>query len=741
VVALARRTPTGDDWAFVLVNSDAAQGREIEVDALLEAAGEVNIALEEVTPGELDGGVGHRLLLDPLQVRVLRGRTAERPVRPLQVTALRQHPDWHATARIAIEDVYPEIDGGRYPAKRVVGDAIDVWADIFRDGHDKLAAVVKYRPAKEQAWREAPMRFFDNDRWTGSFVADRIGRWIFTVEAWSDHWASWRDEVKKKKDAGQVVTLELLEGRTLVEEAVQRAHGDERARLERVLTEFDTADDAGRASLLLSRLVAQLIDRCPDRSDAVTYRRIIEIYVDRPAARFAAWYEMFPRSQGTVPGRSATFDDCIRRLPYVRDLGFDVLYFVPIHPIGRTHRKGKNNALVAEPGEPGSPYAIGAEEGGHMAIHPELGTLADFRRLVSEARAQGLEVALDFAVQASQDHPWLKEHPAWFRYRPDGTIKYAENPPKKYQDIVNVDFYNRERDALWTELRDTILFWVEQGVKTFRVDNPHTKPVPFWEWLIREVQDRDPEVIFLSEAFTRPKMLRLLAKAGFTQSYTYFTWRNDKQGLTEYLTELTAGEAKEYLRPNFFVNTPDILPEILQKGGRPAFRSRFVLAATLSSVYGLYSGYELCENAAVPGKEEYLNSEKYEFKVWDWDRPGHIKDDIRKLNRFRRENPALQFLQNLVFCPASDPNILFYGKLMPDKSNMVFCAVNLDPFAAHDAVLDFPLHRMGVSPTETYRLEECFTGKVTEWRGTHHNVRLDPNENPAAVWRVTRGKS
>jgi starch synthase (maltosyl-transferring) len=732
VVALARQSNDGSDWAFVLVNADAKQSREIEVDALLNAAGGVNLALEEVTPGEMDGGIGHRVLLDPLQVRVLHGRVAEPLTRPAQVTGRRQHLEWRPDARIVIETPYPELDGGRFPVKRVVGDAVEVWADIFRDGHDKMAAVVKYRPAREALWREAPLRVHDNDRWRGSFTLDRVGLWVFTIEAWTDHWASWRDEVGKKRAAGQNIALELLEGRALVEEAVNRASGNERRRLVRVLAEFDGGDDEARADLLLSELVRQQIERCPDRSDAVTYRRELEIYADRRQAIFAAWYEMFPRSQGTEPDRSATFDDCIRRLPEVRALGFDVLYFVPIHPIGRVHRKGRDNTLVAGPGDPGSPYAIGAEEGGHTAVHPELGTLADFRRLVEAARGLEMEVALDFAVQCAPDHPWLKQHPSWFRYRPDGTIKYAENPPKKYQDIVNVDFYNRDRDGLWGELRDVVLFWCDQGVKTFRVDNPHTKPVPFWEWLIREVQDRHPDAMFLSEAFTRPKMLRYLAKAGFTQSYTYFTWRNTKHELTQYLEELTQHFSREYLRPNFFANTPDILPEILQKGGRPAFRSRFVLAATLSGVYGIYNGYELCENAAIPGKEEYLHSEKYEYKVWDWNRPGNIKDDILKLNRFRRQNPALQQLWNLRFCTAHDDNVLFYAKWA--EGNLVFCAVNLDPFAVHEAWLEFPADLVG----ERFRLEECFTGAVEDRDGRHRHVRLDPHDNPAMVWRATR---
>jgi starch synthase (maltosyl-transferring) len=507
-------------------------------------------------------------------------------------------------------------------------------------------------------------------------------------------------------------------------------------RLVTLLEAFESADEDARSALLLDEQLGQIMARTHDRSHASRYRRELEVIVDRTAARFAAWYELFPRSQGTVPGRGATFRDVIRRLPEIEALGFDVLYLTPIHPIGRTHRKGPNNVLEAGPDDPGSPYAIGSTEGGHKAIHPDLGTLEDFRALVAAAARHGMEIALDFAVQCSPDHPWIREHPDWFQFRPDGSIKYAENPPKRYQDIVNVNFYGPHQDALWRELRDTVLFWVEQGVKTFRVDNPHTKPVPFWEWCIREVQTHHPDTIFLAEAFTRPKMMRLLAKAGFTQSYSYFTWRNTKSELTEYLTELTQSASKEYLRPNFFANTPDILPHFLQEGGRPAFRIRFVLAATLSGVYGIYNGFELCENAALPGKEEYARSEKYEYKVWDWDRPGNIKPDIAKLNAFRKANPALHLFTNLRFHPAHDEHVLFYSKVTADRSNMVFVAVNLDPYAAHEAMLDWPLHEMGVKPHEEVELEELFTGIRTRWRGAHHPIRLDPEANPAAVWRV-----
>jgi starch synthase (maltosyl-transferring) len=477
--------------------------------------------------------------------------------------------------------------------------------------------------------------------------------------------------------------------------------------------------------------------RYPDRTVAVRYDRELELVVDRPRARFAAWYEMFPRSQGTDPGRSATFADCERRLPEIAEMGFDVVYLPPIHPIGRTHRKGPNNALAAADHHPGSPYAIGSAEGGHTAVHPELGTLDDFRRFVGAAERLGMEIALDFAVQCSPDHPWIKEHPEWFLFRPDGTIKYAENPPKKYQDIVNVDFHGRAADALWEALRDVVLFWVAQGVRTFRVDNPHTKPVPFWKWLIREVQHEHPDTVFLSEAFTRPRVLEMLAKAGFSQSYTYFTWRNFKHELTEYLTDLTRGPVKEYLRPNFFTNTPDILPPFLQTGGRPAFKIRLVLAATLSSVYGIYNGFELCENRAVPGTEEYLDSEKYDYKVWDWDRPGNIKDFIARVNSIRRDNPALHALLNLRFHQADDENVLFYSKMTSAKDNIVLVAVNLDPFEAHETDIVLPFPELGLADDATVEVEELLAGEKHLWRGVRQRIRLDPETNPTAVFRMT----
>jgi len=644
-------------------------------------------------------------------------------------------PDRYGTA--IIEDVYPELDCGRYGVKREVGDVFEVWADIVKEGHEKKAAAVLYRKAGDPGWNDAPMRLVENDRWTASFPLTENARYEYTIEAWVDEWATWLDEVEKKSGAGQHVELELTEGRELVKAAHKRSKDK---RLKDLLGELSGATYEERLELLLSPAVRELVALYPDRKKATRYGKTLEVFVDRVRARFAAWYEVFPRSQGTVPNQSATFDDCIERLPYIKDLGFDVVYFTPIHPIGKAFRKGRNNALAAGPDDPGSPYAIGSEEGGHKAVHPELGTLEDFRRFVEAANEAGIDVALDLALQCSPDHPYVREHPEWFQFRPDGTIKYAENPPKKYQDIVNVDFYSKDWKALWREWRDVILFWVEQGVNTFRVDNPHTKPVPFWEWVIREVQDEHPDVIFLSEAFTKPKMMKALAKVGFTQSYTYFTWRNDKWELTEYLTELTQDWPREYMRPNFFANTHDILPHILQFGGRPAFISRFVLAATLSSVYGLYNGYELCENT--PRGERgttvyYQDSEVYEYKVWDWDRPGNIKDHVRRVNEIRRDNPALHELTNLRFHHVENDNILFYSKVLGD--NAILCAVNLDPHNAHEGWLQLPLELLGVAEDEPYEVVELISSRRFEGRmGRGFWVRLEPNTNPAEIFRFEK---
>jgi starch synthase (maltosyl-transferring) len=731
---------SADEAALILINPDFYRPDGVELGPLLTAAGGRIAAFADRTPAvsPLPFAADAPLTLDPLGVHVLVGHADETTARAPSPKTSEQRLKALAADRVAIEKVSPELDGGRFPVKRVVGDVLTVEADIFADGHDRIAAAVKYRRQDEPGWREVRMRFVDNDRWAGSFPLTRNTRYIYTVEAWRDLFAAWRVEVSKKHDAGQRIELELTEGRHLIERAADAAQGEDAARLRELAARLgERQDDQGwLLAVLLGEEVRALMERAGPRTNLSRYGRELEVVVDRTAAAFAAWYELFPRSQSDDPARHGTFDDVITKLPYVRDLGFDVLYFPPIHPIGRKNRKGRNNSLTAREGDPGSPYAIGADEGGHDAIHPELGTVEDFRRLVAAAQEHGLEIALDFAIQCSPDHPWIREHPEWFDWRPDGSIKYAENPPKKYEDIVNVHFYRDALPSLWHELRDVVLFWVGQGVKTFRVDNPHTKPFPFWEWMIREVQDRHPDTIFLSEAFTRPKVMARLAKVGFTQSYSYFTWRNTKVEFVEYLTQLTREEPREHMRPNFFVNTPDINPVFLQGSGRPGFRIRAVLAATLSPLWGVYSGFELCEATPVPGKEEYLDSEKYEIKAWDWNRPGNIREDIARLNRVRRENPALWQFANLEFQQAWNDQVLVYTKMTGALDNAILVAVNLDPRRAQGCHFEVPLWRFGLDDHASIAVEDLLSGQRFAWTGKTQHVWLDPNHNPYAIWRL-----
>jgi starch synthase (maltosyl-transferring) len=641
-------------------------------------------------------------------------------------------PAWFRRT-VVIENVWPTVDGGRYPVKREVGAVVEVWADIFKEGHDVLVAFLKYRRAREATWRESPMRHHDNDRWVGAFTLEANDRWIFTIEALADPFRSWLADLAKRVDAGQDVASELLEGAALVRAAAGRAGGAEAALLADYAERLErTGDQPAAVAAAREERLGALMDAHLDRRDATWAERQWEVVADRERARFAAWYEFFPRS--AAPGRHGTFKDAEKMLERVAALGFDVVYLPPIHPIGRTHRKGRNNTLTAGPGDPGSPWAIGGPEGGHTAVHPELGTLEDFDRFVERARSLGLEVALDFAIQASPDHPWVREHPEWFFRRPDGTIKYAENPPKKYQDVYPLNFHGEDPRPLWEEMKRVLDFWIAHGVRAFRVDNPHTKPVKFWEWLIRAVQDEHPDVTFLSEAFTRPKMMKVLAKAGFTQSYTYFTWRHDKGELIDYFTEITSPPVSEYFRGHLWPNTPDILSPFLVRGGRPAFRLRLVLAATLSSLYGIYSGYELCENEPYgQGTEEYLHSEKYELKARDWDAPGNITDLVVTLNRLRREHRALQLYSNLRFYPADDPHVLFYGKMTPDRQDAVFVAANLDPFAVHSTGVELPLGDLGLGEHQPYRLHDALTDTWHEWRGRGGRITLDPQVEPAAV--------
>jgi len=641
---------------------------------------------------------------------------------------------------VVIESVAPAVDGGRYPIKREVGAVLEVSADIFKDGHDVLVAYLQYRRDGERAWREAPMRHVDNDRWAGAFTLAETGRYRYTIEALPEPFLSWVADLEKRHAGGQDLASALGEGLALIRAAAGRATvAAGRAALTAYADRLEHAGPAAQAvAVAADPALAALMTRHLDRAEATRAERELEVVVEPERARFAAWYEFFPRS-GTSTNRSATFKDAEAQLARAAAMGFDTVYLPPIHPIGLAHRKGRNNALEAAPGDPGSPWAIGSIDGGYTAVHPDLGTLEDFDRFVEAARRLSLEVALDFAIQCSPDHPWVREHPEWFFHRPDGTIKYAENPPKKYQDIYPVNFQSEGAPALWEEMRRILEFWIGRGVSTFRVDNPHTKPVKFWEWLIRAVKDGHPDVVFLAEAFTRPKMMKVLAKSGFTQSYTYFTWRNTKQELTDYLTEITTPPVAEYFRGNLWPNTPDILHETLQRGGRPAFKTRLVLAATLSSLYGIYSGYELCENVPrEPGSEEYLNSEKYEYKARDWDAPGNLVDYVTRINRIRRENRALQVSTNLRFYGADNPDILFYGKMTPERDNVVLVAVNLDPFATQASPVDVPIAELGIGAAQTYRVHELVGDAWYEWRGARNYVELHPNVEPAQIFVVHR---
>lgn len=629
--------------------------------------------------------------------------------------------------RFIIEDIFPSVDGGRYPVKRIAGESVDVWADIFREGHDVLAATLLWRRDTETHWHRVAMAMHSNDRWHGSFTPPSPGTYLFAIEAWTDQFASWRKEFTIRKNAGQDISLVLREGLELLSQLRPK---DPKSRT--VLDSYARRFAAeGNFELLLDDKLAAAVERTDTRPD-LTRSQTIPLLVERERARAGAWYEMVPRSQGTIPGRHGTFDDCIARIPEIAALGFDVIYLTPIHPVGHTNRKGKNNSLNAGATDPGSFYAIGNETGGHNAVEPQLGTIKDFRRLVAACHDHKMEIALDFAVQCSLDHPWLKEHPEWFRFRPDGTIRFAENPPKKYEDIVNPDFNSDDRIALWEALRKVVLFWADQGVRIFRVDNPHTKPFPFWAWILQDVRARYPDVIFLSEAFTRPKVMKALAKLGFSQSYSYFTWRTGKAELQAYLAEITRYPEREYFRPNFFVTTPDILPIQLQTGEPWMFKSRSTLAATLSSNYGIYNGFELLEHEPIPGREEYNNSEKYEIKTRDWNKPGNIKNYLARLNTIRRQNSALQQTANLRFLQVDSENVIGFLKESSKDGNAVACAVALTG-NPQDFWLHFGDNKIGGSPVRA--IENLLTGerRLLEWGGTR--LRIDPIDDPALMFR------
>ena len=650
-----------------------------------------------------------------------------------------------------VEGVRPGVDCGAFPLKRVVGDVVRVEADIFTDGHDLVAGDILYRYGQEGVWRRSPMKFDGSDRWRGEFLVSEVGKYHFTVEGWIDRFRTWRNAMIKRLHSDQIepgadVRLECRSGAELLEAAASRATPEDAAVLhEWIVTLQDGRSLQGGMREILGDEAAALVEKYADRRFAARYRQEVCVVVDREKAGFSAWYEMFPRSCAAEsisvgPGRHGTLRDCEARLPYVAAMGFDVLYLPPIHPIGRTFRKGKNNETAAGADDVGSPWAIGSEEGGHTSIHPELGTLEDFDRLIAKANARGIEIALDLAFQCSPDHPYVREHPEWFRKRSDGTIQYAENPPKKYQDIFPLDFETLQWRELWEELKDVVLFWIGRGVRIFRVDNPHTKAFSFWEWMIGEVKDQHPEVVFLAEAFTRPKLVRRLAKLGFSQSYTYFTWRNTKQELTSYFQELAESEVREYLRPNLWPNTPDILPEFLQSGGRAAFMIRFILAATLGANYGIYGpAFECCENTArEAGGEDYLNSEKYELRRWNLDNPSSLKDLIARINRIRRENPALQRDANLRFHETDNPQVICYSKATNNLSDIVIVVCNLDPFHKQTGWINLDLALLGLDVRQTFQAHDLLSDGRFLWRGPRNYFELTPESLPAHVMKVRK---
>jgi starch synthase (maltosyl-transferring) len=644
--------------------------------------------------------------------------------------------------RVAIEGVRPEVDHGRFPIKRTVGEDVVVEADAFADGHDVITVLCRYRHETGGDWTEIAMRSLGNDRWRASFTVTQIGRWQYTIIGWVDHFASWRRNFVKKLDARQDVQIELLVGATFVEQVSHRVATEDRHTViawQKALASPETPQ-AERIRIALSAELEAFMARHPDRRFASAYDRELMVTVDRERARYSTWYEMFPRSWSLTRGRHGTFKDCEAHLPYIASMGFDVLYLPPIHPIGRTHRKGQNNAPAARASDPGSPWAIGALEGGHTSIHPELGTLDDFRRLTQQAAALGIEVAIDMAFQCSPDHPYVKEHREWFRIRPDGTVQYAENPPKQYQDIFPLEFEADQWRELWNELKSIITYWIEQGVRIFRVDNPHTKPFPFWEWLIREVRQGHPDVILLSEAFARPKVMWRLAKLGFTQSYNYFPWRNTKSELVQYFTDLTQSEVREFFRPNLWPNTPDILTEQLQHGGRPAFMSRLVLAATLGASYGIYGpAYELGEHLPrEAGSEEYLNSEKYEIKQWDLERADSLREFIGHVNRIRRENTALQSDWSLHFHEVANDQLLCYSKRTSDWSNVILVVVNLSSQHVHSGWLELDLDILGVEAKRPFQVQDLLTNTHFLWQGKRNYIEINPHSAPAHIFRVRR---
>jgi starch synthase (maltosyl-transferring) len=645
--------------------------------------------------------------------------------------------------RIVIENVKPEIDGGAFPAKRVIGERVEVSADIFSDGHDSLSARLLYHRAGENAWTSIAMTPRVNDRWQAEFTVNEMGSYVYTIDGWVDHFRTWQRDLKKKHEAGQDLHVDLMTGLRIVSNTINRVVEDKGRQaitlLKDRLVKASGGSDAEAVALALSNELTELMDHYPDRSFAVTYGKELEVIVDIPKALFSTWYEFFPRSVPAENGTHGTFKDCEKFLPYVAGMGFDVVYLPPIHPIGTTKRKGKNNSTEAAPADVGSPWAIGSAEGGHDAVHPDLGTVDDLERFVKKAKELGIDVALDLALQCSPDHPYVKEHPAWFRWRPDGTVQFAENPPKKYEDIYPLYFETEEWQGLWEDIQRVVRFWIGKGVRIFRVDNPHTKPFTFWYWLISEIRKEHPDVFFLAEAFTRPKIMARLGKVGFAQSYTYFTWRYTKREFIAYLTELTRSDLRDLYRPNFWPNTPDILPEHLQYGGRPAFIMRYLLAATLSSNMGIYGpAFELCVNEPVPGREEYLHSEKYEIKKWDLDDPKSLRDVITRINCIRRENKALQTTWNLEFYESDNDSLLCYGKSTEEGENSLIIVVNLDPFHTQSGWVKIPVQELGLGEHQPYLVHDLIGDDKYIWEGDRNFVEINPQVMPGNIFRVRK---
>lgn len=645
--------------------------------------------------------------------------------------------------RVVIEGVEPEVDCGRFPAKRVQGDELVVEADIFTDGHDLVSANLLYRHESETVWSERLMKSLPNDRFRAGFPMPHLGKYLFSIVGWVDHFLTWQTDLRKRLEAKQDVSMELILGAQLIEAAANRSSKDTESlkKIASILRDQKSGSN-DRITLALGIELRSMMSRNPDLTFATRYKRDLVVIVDPPKARFSSWYELFPRSagQGLTHG---TFKDVEQRLlPYVASMGFDVLYFPPIHPVGSTYRKGRNNAIRAAAEDPGSPWGIGGDQGGHTSIHPQLGTLEDLRSLVAKAREKGIDIALDIAFQVSPDHPYVREHPEWFLRRPDGSIQYAENPPKKYQDIYPFNFETESWQSLWSELLEVFLYWVEQGITIFRVDNPHTKALPFWEWAIAEIKQRHPEVILLSEAFTRPKIMYYLAKAGFTQSYTYFAWRNTKWELTEYFTELTQTPVRDFFRPNVWPNTPDILTELLQFGGRPAFVCRLILAGTLAANYGIYGpAFELQEHEArEEGSEEYLNSEKYEIRDWNLADPDSLHDMIARVNRIRRRNPALQNDHSLRFHDTTSEHLLCYSKTSPEKDNVILTVVNLDVFNTRSGFIELDLEELGVAEGETFQVHDLLSDARYTWREPRNYIELNPQVVPAHVFQIIHGQ-